>query len=82
MAEVDTKNMCVIRKTERIIIPDNGAQLGNFGCLDASENESWLVVAEGMHGDAEEPMNLSLSEKRGANNRVYLARIKWEYPNK
>ena len=82
MAEVDTTNMCVIRKTERIIIPDNGAQLGNFGCLDASENESWLVVAEGMHGDAEEPMNLSLSEKRGANNRVYLARIKWEYPNK
>ena len=81
MAEVDTKNMCVIRKTERIIIPDNGAQLGNFGCLDASENESWLVVAEGMHGDAEEPMNLSLSEKRGANNRVYLARIKWEHSN-
>jgi hypothetical protein len=79
IAEVDTENMCLIRETERIIIPDNGAQLGNFGCFDASENESWLVAAEGMQGDAKDCMNLSLTEKRGANNRVYLARIKWDH---
>ncbi|NLO06491.1 MAG: exo-alpha-sialidase, partial [candidate division WS1 bacterium] len=31
MAQVDPERLCVIRETERIIVPDYGAQLGNFG---------------------------------------------------
>jgi len=81
MAEVDPEKMCVLRKTEKIIIPEKGAQLGNFGTLNASKNESWIIASEGMRGDAKDTMNLSLTEKRGADNRVYLARIKWDRPN-
>ncbi len=82
IAEVDPERLCVIRDTERILVPDKGAQLGNFGALNASPEESWVVTSEGMHGDATEPMNLDLSESRGANNRVWLARIVWNEPNR
>ncbi len=82
IAEVDPERLCVIRDTERILVPDKGAQLGNFGALNASPGESWVVTSEGMHGDATEPMNLDLSEGRGANNRVWLARIVWNEPNR
>ena len=34
-----------------------------------------------MHGDAQEPMNLDLPEARGADNRVWPARVIWERPN-
>ena len=77
LAEVDPEKMSVIRETERIVVPNNGAQLGNFGTANISPNESWVVTSEVMHGDAKDPMNLELTEKRGANNRVYLARIYW-----
>jgi len=79
---VDPERLCVLRETERVLVPDKGAQLGNFGALNASPGESWVITSEGMHGDAEEPMNLDLSESRGADNRVWLARIVWNKPNR
>jgi|LSQX01.3.fsa_nt_gb hypothetical protein len=81
MAQVDPERLCVIRETERIIVPDYGAQLGNFGALNATPWESWVVTSEGMHGDAQRPMDLSLTEARGARNRVWLARITWPRRN-
>ena len=81
MAEVDPERLCVLRDTERELVPNHGAQLGNFGALNASANESWVVTSEGMQGDSKEPMNLELTEQRGANNRVYLCRILWGTPN-
>ncbi len=82
LAEVDTEKMRVIRETERAVVPNNGAQLGNFGTANISGDESWVVTSEGMQGDAKDPYNLELTEKRGANARVYIARIKWDRPNK
>jgi hypothetical protein len=82
IAQVDPERLCVLRETERILVPDRGAQLGNFGALNASPEESWVVTSEGMHGDANDPMNLDLSEARGADNRVWLARIIWNQPNR
>ena len=82
MAQVDPERLCVLRDTERILVPDKGAQLGNFGTVNASAAESWVVTSEGMHGDATDPMNLELTESRGANNRVWLARIRWNRPNR
>lgn len=82
MARVDPERLCVIRDTERTLIPNRGAQLGNFGTVNISPDESLVVTSEGMHGDAGNPMNLDLTEKRGADNRVYLCRIHWNRPNR
>ncbi len=81
IAEVDPERLCVLRDTERELVPNHGAQLGNFGALNASPQESWVITSEGMQGDAKEPMNLSLTEGRGADNRVYLCRIVWDKAN-
>lgn len=81
IAQVDPDRLRVIRETERVIVPDYGAQLGNFGVCDASPWETWVMTTEGMHGDAGRPMDISLTEARGANNRIWLARIRWRERN-
>jgi len=81
IARVDPERLVVLRETERELVPNYGAQLGNFGVVNASPDETWVVTSEGMHGDAREPMNLELTESRGANNRVWLARLIWDRPN-
>ncbi len=74
MAEVDPKTLRVIRKTERIIVPEKGARMGNFAVVKVSPHESWVTVAEWM-----QPVGI---EKYGSNNRIYTARIKWSRPEK
>lgn len=81
MAQVDPDRLCVLRDTERILVPDRGAQLGNFGTVNVSPGESWVVTSECMQGDAKNPLDLALTESRGANNRVIIARIHWVQPN-
>jgi hypothetical protein len=34
-----------------------------------------------MQGDAKNTLNLELTERRGGNNRIYIARIKWGKAN-
>ena len=74
-ARVDPDRPCVLRATERELVPNRGAQLGNFGTVNASRQESWVITSEGMQGDAKKPMDLELTARRGANARVYLARL-------
>lgn len=74
MAEVDPQTLRVKRETERIIVPEKGARMGNFSVLNISPSETWVVVAEWM-----QPIGI---EKYGSNNRIYTARIKWSRPSK
>lgn len=69
MAQFDEKNMVLMKETERVLIPNNGAALGNFGAFDLDEHESWVTTSEAMDESA---------VKLGADGRVYIARIKWE----
>lgn len=69
MAQFDEKNMVLMKETERIIVPNNSAQLGNFGAFDLNENESWVTTSEGTD---------SINSKTGSDGRVYVAQIKWE----
>ncbi len=78
MGQVDLKTMRVIKDSEVEVIPNKGAQLGNFGAYDVSEMESWIITSECMQGSAKNPYDLSFAEKRGANNRIYLAHIYWK----
>lgn len=73
MARIDPERLVVIRATERELVPNKGAQLGNFAVVDVNEHETWVTTSEGMSpGDP---------SKLGANGRVYAARIIWAKPN-
>ena len=70
IAQVDPEALCVVRSTERILVPEQGARLGNFAVTRVSDRETWVTVAEWM-----QPVGC---EKYGSDNRVYAARIMWK----
>jgi hypothetical protein len=73
MAQVDPDRLCVIRSTERILVPERGARLGNFGVTEVSAKETWVTAAEWM-----QPVGV---EKRGSDNSVWVAKIIWSRAN-
>ncbi len=77
MAQVDSERLCLLRETERIVLPlvgdgvaapDEVALMGNFDVTNVSQHESWVTVGEWL-------------PKRGARGNLLLARIKWSRPN-
>lgn len=74
MAQVDPERLCVLRKTERILMPNRGATLGNFGVCSVSPEETWVTDAEGMFFP-------EVYKKRGATGAIFAARIHWPTPN-
>jgi len=74
IAQVDPGKLHVIRSTERILVAERGARLGNFGITDVSADEVWVTVTEWM-----QPVGV---EKHGSDNTIWVARIKWETPNR
>lgn len=74
MGQVNPETMQVIRSTERILVPEHGARLGNFGVSDISADETWVTVSEWM-----QPAGC---EKYGSDGRIFVARIRWDQPNK
>ena len=74
MAQIDPVYLHVIRDTERILVPERGARLGNFGVTDISSNETWVTVAEWM-----QPKGV---EKYGSDGTIFIARIHWDRKNR
>jgi hypothetical protein len=74
MAQVDPQTLTVMRATEKIVVPERGAEMGNFGACPISESESWVTVSEGMF--------MKDSKQRGAEGATFVARILWTKPNK
>lgn len=66
IAEFDTKQMRLIRETERVIVPERGARMGNFGVTYVDENEVWVTSAEWMQngGAAARTMLEMLGERK------------------
>ena len=73
IAEVNRETLQVMRATERVLIPERGAALGNFGAASMTQQESWVTVGEGVWNDA--------MRERGAKGALYVARVKWTMPN-
>lgn len=73
IAQVNPKTLQVIRATEKVVVPEKGTRLGNFGVVDVNQNETWVTTAEWM-----QPAGV---EKYGSNNRVFASRILWSQPN-
>jgi hypothetical protein len=78
IAQVDTDRLCVLRETEKIVVPQRGARLGNFGVAKISENESWVVVSEWMQTTLPDPFDCTACEKYGSDNSVFLAKVRFE----
>jgi len=77
VARVDPRRLCLIRATERTVLPLTGdgvnspndvALMGNFNVTNAGPLESWVTVGEWL-------------PKHGARGNVLLARIHWSRPN-
>lgn len=81
MAQVDTDKLRVIRSTERVLVPERGARLGNFAVTEVNEKETWVTVAEWMQTWGPNIV-IPPNNKYGSDNSVYASRIIWEKPNK
>jgi hypothetical protein len=73
MARVDPQKLQVIRGSEKVVVPERGAELGNFGCARINDRESWVTVSEGMF--------MKDSKARGAEGATFVARILWSKPD-
>ncbi len=73
IARVDPLTLRVIRSSERVLVPERGARLGNFGVVNVSETETWVTAAEWM-----QPPGV---EKHGSNNSIHIAKLRWNRPN-
>jgi lysophospholipase L1-like esterase len=74
IAQVDPVKKQVMRSTEKILIPERGVMLGNFGAAPVSANESWVTDAEYYMGN--------VPHARGANGSIFAARVQWSVPNR
>ena len=72
IARVDPEKLVALRSTEEVLIPEaGGADLGNFGVMDFSPEETWVITSESPP-----------AAKTAGPNRILLARIVWDTPNR
>ena len=76
MAEVDPKTLAVKRETEKVLVPQRGARLGNFAVCEVSDKETWVTVAEWMQKNGPDVV-IKPDNAYGADNSVYAARLLW-----
>jgi hypothetical protein len=75
ITEFDPERLCLLKETETIVVPERGARLGNFGVINRSNKEAFVIVSEWMQG-----LNGSLNDipellRRGADNSIFLAKL-------
>ena len=71
IGRVDPYRLCVLRDTEKVLMPETGLDLGaGFAPLDVNDRETWVVSSEVSFP----------KERQHESNRVLLARILWSSP--
>ncbi len=73
LSRFDAERGCLIRDTEIILVPELGADLGNFAVCDISDREAILTTAES-------PMS-ETNAKFGSDNSIWLVRISTDFKN-
>ena len=66
IGQVHPETLRVIRSTERILIPENHATLGNSGVCRLNDRESLVTCGEGL---------LRLGKRKGELNKVHFVRV-------
>lgn len=59
---------------KRILVPERGARLGNFGVVEVSPTETWVTAAEWM-----QPRGVA---EHGSDNSVFVAKLKFNRPDR
>lgn len=77
MARVDPDRLVVLKQTERIIVPETGTRMGNFGVVTVSPRETWVITTEWMQHPP--PGGFA---RYGSDNRIFCAKIEWNRPNR
>ncbi len=72
IGEFDPIRMCVIRRTEQIVVPERGARLGNFGCQSYSDDEGYVFASEWMQNY---PYGWEACAKYGSDNSIFVSKI-------
>ncbi|MBR2611966.1 MAG: exo-alpha-sialidase [Clostridia bacterium] len=67
LAQIDTDRMHLIRASERVVVPERGARLGNFGVTNVSRDLAYLTVTEWM-----QPVGC---EKYGSDNALFIVKF-------
>lgn len=75
MARVDPDRLHVLRQTERVVLPERGAQMGNFGAAEIRPGEWWITVGEYVY--PHRTSNHTKPDPRGADGTVWLGRLSW-----
>lgn len=74
-SQFDPDRLCLIKSSERILIPELGARLGNFQATDINENEAWVSVAEWMQAAGVHKDEWKNCVRYGSNNTIWRARV-------
>lgn len=69
LAQVDPQRLCVIRSTERVLFPNQGYPLGNFGITEISNAEALVFTTEWPRIEFDQLM-------RDRGNDILMAHIK------
>lgn len=77
IAKVDPSTLRVIRATEKVLVPQRGARLGNFGVTKVSERETWVTATEWMQTWGPNIV-IKPDNPLGADNTLWVARIVWK----
>lgn len=70
IARVDRDKLRVVRATERVLVPENQADLGNFGVLDVGPRETWVIASEQLAG----------TRRKDEPNETWVAKVRWADP--
>lgn len=82
MARVDTERLCLIRASERVVVPERGARLGNFGICTVSPDETWVAVSEWMQTTGPNNCDCTVCERYGSDNALFVSKLRWNRPNR
>jgi hypothetical protein len=78
IARVDPEKLHIVRESEQVLVPEYGARLGNFGVTEVSPEETWVTATEWMQAPAPNHHDPAPLVARGADNRVWVAKLKWK----
>lgn len=67
IGQVNPRTLQVLRATERILLAENQATLGNSGVCRINTNESWITCGEGL---------LRLGNRKTEKNRILFVRVR------
>ena len=81
IAQVDPQTLRVIRSTEKVLLPERGVMLGNYGASAITPEESWVTDAEFI-SRLVDPEAGKRPHPRGADGTVWVGRVMWSKPNR